>query len=134
MAATSNQLHDVIGIHRHWVQVGAYATATDDGYQDMIMVAPWTMNVKSIRAYFQGTATVTGGTAGYYFTLKAIQGTTAFGTTALGTVAYATGLSVYSGTQAVAEGAAVYLQYGTAGGSAALAAPRMLVEVQYEGA
>lgn len=135
MAGTSNQLHDVMGIHRHWVQVGAYANSSDDGYQDMLMVAPWACKIKSVRAYFQGTASVTGGTTGNYFTLKAIQGTTAFGTSALtGTIAYATGLSIYSGAQSVGSGTAVYLQYGTAGGSAALNCPQMLVEVQYEGA
>lgn len=135
MVATSDQLHDVMGIHRHWVHVGAYTNSTDDGFQDLLMVVPWTAKIKSVKAYFRGSATVVGGTAGNYFTYTVYQGTTAFGTSALsGTTSFGTGLSVFSGTQAVAAAANLYVQYGTAGGSAALSAPRATFEIQYEGA
>lgn len=135
MTATSNRIHDIPGVHRHWVTVNSYTSSTDNGYQDLLMVAPWTIKIKSVKAYFHGPTAVIGSTGGNYFTFTAFQGTSGFGTSALsGTIAFGSPLTVFSGTQSIAEGTNVYVQYGTAGGTAALSAPRATFEIQYEGA
>ena len=88
-------MHDIPGIHRHWVSVGAYTNSTDDAKSDVLMVVPFTGKLKSVKAYFQGTANVVGGTATDYFTFTTKVGANAIGTVGpSGTIGFMSALTL----------------------------------------
>lgn len=127
-----NSLHDIPGTHRAWVHMGAFTGSTDDGYVDVVWRAPFDCNLHAINAYFQGQV-VGEGTAGDYFTFITKDGTVAIGTAgADATVASRTAFAVFSGTRALSEDDDINLTYGTAGGTAALDAPRCTLEIQFK--
>jgi hypothetical protein len=126
-------LHDIPGTHREWVTSNGYTGSTDDGLRDALWRAPFDCNLHEVNVFFQGTADVAGGTAGDYFTLTLYDGTVPIATAGLeGTVQFGSALAAFSGTQAMSGDDALAVQYGTAGGTAALDMPRATFEVQYK--
>lgn len=138
-------MHDIPGIHDEWIGLGGFGTA-DDASEAVVFVAPWKCNLMQIDAWY-GSA-IAGGTASgsACFGIIASYGTADNSTAAFGTANSAGGsaggvtrvhgdaLAIYSGTKAMVDGAYVTLTYDAAFGSAnALAAPRCLVHVRYEG-
>ena len=125
-------LHDIPGTHRTWVQLGAYAAATDHGFVDVVFRAPFDCNLHTITAYF-GAEVVGEGTAGDYFTYVVKGGTVAIGTAGPDTtIASRTAFEVFAGTRSLSENDLINLTYGTAAGTAGINAPRALLELQFK--
>jgi hypothetical protein len=113
-------LHDVPGNLKAWVNVGAYSAAK----QEVLMVAPYALLLKTAKVYFGGTPSVANATMILY------SGITAIGTAATsGTVAFKTPVTIFTGSLAVAAGA--LLSLGCAVGSGTV--PPSMVEFAFQG-